>query len=69
MRLIQGNPLFAGCHTLDGTIETNGQGNGNLNAREPLLPDALAIQVIVDTGDLGGLPTYRAADLHPLPTP
>ncbi len=54
------------CHGVDGYIYTNGAGAGSLYVREWRIPSAVALQVIIDTGDKYSPPTYRAANKFPL---
>jgi hypothetical protein len=62
IRLIQGG---AGggtdCFTVDGTLTTNGNGQGTLNVAEA--PTGTRVQVIIDTSELFGTPTFRATDI------
>ena len=66
VRLIQAVPNGSDCGNVDGTITTNGQGNGNVNIIEPKLTGATAAQVIIDTGNLQATPTYRGSHLFQL---
>jgi hypothetical protein len=62
IRLIQGG---AGggtdCYIVDGTLKTNGNGQGTLNVAEPVA--GTRAQVIIDTTELFGTPTFRATDI------
>ena len=64
VRLIQGGS--GDCYIVDGTIETNGQGNGTLHLEEPTSAGSPAMQVIVDTGVMFGTPTVRATEPYEL---
>lgn len=64
VRLIQGDS--GDCYTVDGTIVTNGQGNGTLHIEEAKHPSATAMQVIIDTNVIFGNPTTRATELYEL---
>ncbi len=66
VRLIQGGS--GDCFTVDGTITTNGQGNGTLTIYETMFAGAPGVQVIIDTGSMFINPTFRGADLYLLPT-
>lgn len=58
IRLIQGG---SDCFAVDGTLTTNGQGNGTLQVSEAGLTGRA--QVIIDTGAVFGSPTYRGTDI------
>ena len=64
VRLIQAGS--GDCHTVDGAIETNGQGNGTLHLEEAKSPGAPAMQIIVDTGTIFGTPSVRATEPYEL---
>jgi hypothetical protein len=62
VRLVQGGPGGGGdCYDVDGVIRTNGQGNGTLNVAEA--PAGTRAQVIIDTTEIFGVPSYRATDI------
>ena len=56
VRLLQG--ARDDCFEVGGTLETNRKGNGTLRLTEP--DRGRFAQVVVDTEELFGLPTYRA---------
>lgn len=61
IRLIQGGTGGGSdCFTVDGTLTTNGNGQGTLNVAEP--PAGTRAQVIIDTTVLTGSPSFRATD-------
>ena len=47
------------CFIIDGTLTTRANGNGSLRLSEPIT--GTAAQVIIDTSELFGLPSYRAS--------
>lgn len=61
IRLIQGGTGGGSdCFTVDGTLTTNGNGQGTLNVAET--PVGTRAQVIIDTTVLTGSPSFRATD-------
>jgi hypothetical protein len=60
VRLLQ--PFPDDCFEVGGTIKTNGQGNGTLRLTEPDVGQFA--QVIINSRDLFGLPTYRASQRY-----
>jgi hypothetical protein len=67
IRLIQSDG--SNCFTVDATLTTNKQGNGQAKVVEPIHPGATAVQVIIDTGTLLTRPTYRAPEKYTLVAP
>jgi len=62
VRLIQGGVGGGNdCHTVDGVITTNAQGHGTINVSE--VPAGTRAQVIIDTSELFGTPTYRGTEI------
>jgi len=63
IRLIQaaGND----CHTVDAILHTNKNGVGSVRWSEPIV--GARAQVIIDTGDIYGNPTYRATEFFTIP--
>jgi hypothetical protein len=64
VRLIQSDG--SDCFTVDTTLTTNGQGNGEAQAIEPIDAGATAVNVIIDTGSEFSTPTWRAPDNYTL---
>jgi hypothetical protein len=64
VRLIQGTPSGADCFDEDALFTTNGTGNGGVNIEEPVQPDAIGAQVIIDTENVFNPPTYRGSDFY-----
>lgn len=62
VRLVQGG-VGGGqdCTTVDGTLTTNGNGQGTLNVSEA--PAGTRAQVIIDTSELFGTPTFRGSEI------
>lgn len=62
VRFIQGGPGGGDdCFTVDGVIETNAQGKGTINISE--VPRGTRAQVIIDTSELTGNPTFRGSEI------
>jgi hypothetical protein len=66
VRLLQSGDDASTCFIVNGVLHTNGRGVGVLRVSEPVTGEAA--QVIVDTGELFGLPTYRAVQAINLST-
>jgi hypothetical protein len=66
VRLLQSGDDATTCFVVNGVLHTNGRGAGVLRVSEPITGEAA--QVIVNTGELFGLPTYRAAQAINLST-
>jgi hypothetical protein len=64
IRLVQSDG--SDCLTVDATLTTNGQGNGQAQVIEPIDAGASAVNVIVDTGSEFSNPTWRAPDNYTL---
>ena len=64
VRLLQAGDDATTCVTVNGVLHTNARGAGVLRVSEPVT--GAAAQVIVNTGELFGLPTYRAAQAFSL---
>jgi hypothetical protein len=64
IRLIQSDG--SDCFTVDATLTTNGQGNGEAQVIEPIDAGASAVNVIIDTGSEFSTPTWRAPDNYAL---
>ena len=63
IRLIQGGPGGGNdCYTVDGTLKVNGNGKGTLNVDEA--PAGSRVQVIIDTSEIFGTPTYRGSEIY-----
>jgi hypothetical protein len=61
IRLIQGGDGGGtDCFVVDGVLTTNAQGKGTLNLSEA--PAGTRAQVIIDTSELTGTPTFRATE-------
>lgn len=62
IRLIQGGPGGGNdCYTVDGTLKVNQNGKGTLNVDE--VPAGTRAQVIIDTSELFGTPTFRGSEV------
>jgi hypothetical protein len=62
IRLIQGGVGGgADCFVVDGVLTTNAQGTGALNVSE--VPAGTRAQVIIDTSELTGTPTFRGSQI------
>jgi hypothetical protein len=62
VRLIQGGVGGGNdCYAVDGVITTNAQGNGTINVAEA--PAGTRAQVIIDTSELFGTPTFRGTEI------
>ena len=66
VRLLQAGDDATTCYIVNGVLHTNARGAGALRVSEPIT--GAAAQVIVNTGDLFGLPTYRALNAINLAT-
>lgn len=66
VRLIQGTPSGGDCHVEDAVFTTDSKGNGGVNIKEAVQPDATAAQVIIDTGSIFETPTFRGSELFRL---
>jgi hypothetical protein len=65
VRLLQSGDDATNCFVVNGVVHTNARGRGLLRVSEPITGEAA--QVIVNTGALFGLPTYRALQAFNLP--
>ncbi len=62
IRLIQGGVGGGNdCYTVDGTLKVNQNGKGTLNVDEA--PAGTRAQVIIDTSELFGTPTFRGSEI------
>ena len=64
VRVLQTGDDATTCFIVNGVLRTDGRGNGALRVSEPIT--GFAAQIIVNTGSLFGLPTYRAAEAFSL---
>lgn len=63
IRLIQGGPGGGNdCFTVDGVLKVNGNGKGTLNVSEA--PAGSRVQVIIDTSEIFGTPTFRGSQIY-----
>jgi len=62
VRLIQGGPGGGNdCYDVDGVLTVNGNGKGTINVAEA--PAGTRAQVIIDTSELFGTPTFRGSQV------
>jgi hypothetical protein len=65
LRLIQGT---VDCSIVDGTVTTQASGNATITLSELRSPEQTTVVIVVDTGEVFGLPTYISEPV-PVRTP